>query len=75
VQNLESNEDNKTEKRRRERVVVNGYMRPNGTSYCVVIPKEVRELLGLEDGEYSVTEAKPEKRKIELKLAKISEES
>jgi hypothetical protein len=32
-------------------------------------------LLGLEGGEYFVMEAKPEKRQIKLKLAKIFEDS
>jgi len=56
------------------KVVVKGYMRPDGTSYYVVIPKEIRELLGLKGGEYFVMKAKPEKREIELKVAKFVEE-
>jgi AbrB family looped-hinge helix DNA binding protein len=49
-------------------------MRPDGTSYYVVIPKEVRELLGLRGGEYFMMKAKPEKREIGLKVAKFVEE-
>jgi len=56
------------------KVVVKGYMRPDGTSYYVVIPKEIRELLGLKGGEYFLMKAKPEKREIELKVAKFVEE-
>jgi len=59
---------------RREQVVVKGYMRPDGTSYYVVIPKEIRELLGLKGGEYFVMKARPEKREIELKVARFVEE-
>jgi len=69
------NDEEETSKEKRlERVVVKGYMRPDGTSYYVVIPKEVRELLGLKGGEYFVMKAKPEKREIELKIAKFVEE-
>ena len=66
-------EEEKSEARRRETVIVKGYMRPDGTSYYVVIPKEIRELLGLRGGEYFVMKAKPEKREIELRVAKFSE--
>ena len=58
----------------RPRVVVKGYMRPDGTSYYVVIPKEIRELFQLKGGEYFVMKAKPEKHEIELKMATLSEE-
>ena len=59
---------------RREQVVVKGYMRPDGTSYYVVIPKEIRELFGLKGGEYFVMKAKPEEREIVLKVARFIEE-
>ena len=59
---------------RRKRVIVKGYMRPDGTSYYVVIPKEVRELFKLKGGEYFVMKAKPEKNEIELKLAEFLNE-
>jgi len=68
------NDEEALEEKRRERVIVKGYMRPDGTSYYVVIPKEVRELLGLKGGEYFVMKAKPDKREIELKVAKFVEE-
>jgi len=56
------------------RIVVKGYMRPDGTSYYVVIPKEIRELLKLKGGEYFVMKAKPEKAEIKLKMVKFFEE-
>lgn len=49
-------------------------MRPDGTSYYVVIPKEVRDALGLKGGEYFMMKVKPGKREIELKIAKFVEE-
>jgi len=57
-----------------ERVIVKGYMRPDKTSYYVVIPKEVRELFGLKGGEYFIIRAKPWANEIKLKLAKFAEE-
>jgi len=71
---MEGHKEEASEEKRRERVIVKGYMRPDGTSYYVVIPKEVRELLGLRGGEYFVMKAKPDKREIELKVAKFVEE-
>ena len=62
------------EKTKHPRIVVKGYMRPDGTSYYVVIPKEVRELFKLKGGEYFVMKAKPEKNEIELKLAEFLNE-
>jgi hypothetical protein len=35
------------EEKHRERVIVKGYIRPDGTSYYVVISKEIHELFGL----------------------------
>ena len=58
-----------------KRVVVKGYLRPDGTSYFVSIPKEIREILGLKGGEYFVIKAKPEKKKISLKLIEFSNET
>ena len=60
--------------KRPERVIVKGYMRPDKTSYYVVIPKEVRELFGLKGGEYFIIRAKPWANEIKLKLAKFVEE-
>ena len=71
---MEGHKEEASAQKRRERVIVKGYMRPDGTSYYVVIPKEVRELLGLRGGEYFVMKAKPDKREIELKVAKFVEE-
>jgi AbrB family looped-hinge helix DNA binding protein len=56
------------------RVIVKGYMRPDGTSYYVVIPKEVREQFGLKGGEYFLIRARPRINEINLKLAKFVEE-
>lgn len=68
----EEEEDHKKE--HGERVIVKGYMRPDGTSYYVVIPKDIRELFGLKGGEYFLIKPKPGKGKIELKIAKFVEE-
>lgn len=56
------------------RVIVKGYMRPDKTSYYVVIPKEIRESFGLKGGEYFIIRAKPWANEIKLKLAKFAEE-
>jgi AbrB family looped-hinge helix DNA binding protein len=56
------------------RAIVKGYMRPDGTSYYVVIPKEVRKSLRLKGGEYFVMKTKPSKRAIELKVVELVEE-
>lgn len=70
----EENDEEYSEGKSRERVIVKGYMRPDGTSYYVVIPKEIRELFKLKGGEYFVIKAKPEKSEIKLKIAKFVEE-
>ncbi|OPX98882.1 MAG: hypothetical protein A4E62_00767 [Syntrophorhabdus sp. PtaU1.Bin002] len=57
-----------------KRILVKGYLRPDGTSYYVSIPKEVREMLNLKGGEYFVMKAKPEKSKISLTLVDFSDE-
>ena len=57
-----------------KRVVVKGYLRPDGTSYYVSIPREIRDLLGLKGGEYFLVKAETEKKKISLKLIEFSEE-
>ena len=57
-----------------ERVLVKGYMRPDGTSYYVVIPKEIRERFELKGGEYFLIKPNTKKGKITLKLAKFLEE-
>jgi len=62
------------ESKETKRIVVKGYMRPDGTSYYVVIPKEVREIFNLKGGEYFVMKAKKEKQKISLKLVEFSNE-
>ena len=55
-------------------LIVKGYMRPDGTSYYVAIPKEIRELLDLTGGEYFVLKAKKEDKKISLKLVEFPDE-
>jgi AbrB family looped-hinge helix DNA binding protein len=57
-----------------KRILVKGYMRPDKTSYYVVIPKPIRENLGLVGGEYFILSLKDEKQEIKLKLVEISEE-
>lgn len=57
-----------------QRVLVKGYMRPDGTSYYVVIPKKIRELFSLNGGEYFLMKAKPEKGIILLKLVEFADE-
>lgn len=57
-----------------KRILVKGYLRPDGTSYYVSIPKEIRETLNLKGGEYFVVKAKPEKKKISLSLVEFSNE-
>jgi AbrB family looped-hinge helix DNA binding protein len=71
---MENNEKEKLEEKQHERVIVKGYMRPDGTSYYVVIPKQIRELLGLKGGEYFVMKANSEKREIKLRVAEFVEE-
>jgi len=66
--------DNKEEKKGK-RIVVKGYLRPDGTSYYVSIPKDIRDRLNLRGGEYFVIRAKPEKNKITLKLIEILDET
>ncbi|MFX0067952.1 MAG: hypothetical protein ACFE7A_06550 [Promethearchaeota archaeon] len=61
-------------KRGKEKIIVKGYMRPDGTSYYVVIPKLIRELLNLKGGEYFIMKAKPEKKEIKLRIARFVEE-
>ena len=68
-------EKNIKEEKQIKRVIVKGYLRPDGTSYYVSIPKEIRDTLGLKGGEYFVVKAKPEKNKISLKLVEFSNET
>ncbi len=64
----------KEDKPKHPRVLVKGYMRPDGSSYYVVIPKKLRELFSLKGGEYFVMKAKPEKGTIKLKLVEFADE-
>jgi len=58
----------KDEKKEIEGITITGSLRPDGTSYDLSIPREVYEKLGLRGGESFEIKAKPEKRKISLKL-------
>ncbi len=64
----------KDDKPEHPRVLVKGYMRPDGSSYYVVIPKKLRELFNLKGGEYFMMKAKPEKGTIRLKLVEFADE-
>lgn len=55
-------------------VLVKGYMRPDGTSYYVVIPKEIRTILNLKGGEYFIMKAVPEKGGLKLKVVQFADE-
>lgn len=52
---------------KRVRVIVKGYMRPDGSSYHVVIPKQIREMMALEGGEYFLMAASPRRDEIRLR--------
>jgi hypothetical protein len=54
-------------KRKRVRIIVKGYMRPDGSSYHVVIPKQIREIMELEGGEYFLMAASPRRDEIRLR--------
>lgn len=60
--------------RKKVRIIVKGYMRPDGSSYHVVIPKKIRELMKLEGGEYFLMAASPMRDEIRLKKVEIFEE-
>jgi hypothetical protein len=60
--------------RKRVRIIVKGYMRPDGSSYHVVIPKQIREMMKLEGGEYFLMAASPMRDEIRLKKVEIFEE-
>ena len=55
-------------------VLVKGYMRPDGTSYYVVIPKEIRTILNLKGGEYFIMKAVPEKGGLKMKVVQLADE-
>lgn len=56
------------------RVLVKGYMRPDGSSYHVVIPKKIRELMRLEGGEYFLMAASARRDEICMKKVELFEE-
>ena len=59
---------------RRVRIIVKGYMRPDGSSYHVVIPKQIREMMELKGGEYFLMRAMPHRDEIALKKVEFFEE-
>jgi bifunctional DNA-binding transcriptional regulator/antitoxin component of YhaV-PrlF toxin-antitoxin module len=56
------------------RILVKGYMRPDGSSYHVVIPKKIREMMGLEGGEYFLMAASTRRDEIRMKKVELFEE-
>ncbi len=60
--------------RKKVRIIVKGYMRPDGSSYHVVIPKQIREMMNLEGGEYFLMAASPRRDEIHLKKVEFFEE-
>ena len=64
-----------TQRKRKKRILMKGYMRPDGTSYYVVIPKPIRELLDLRGGEYFLMKADAKDGEIELKLVDFEEDT
>lgn len=61
-------------RRKKVRIIVKGYMRPDGSSYHVVIPKQIREMMKLEGGEYFLMAASPQRDEIRLKKVELFEE-
>lgn len=49
-------------------------MRPDGSSYHVVIPKQIREMMQLKGGEYFLMAASPHRDSIRLKKVEFSNE-
>lgn len=54
-------------------VLVKGYMRPDKTSYTVVIPKEIRDEFKLKGSEYFIMLSRPELDRIILKPVKLED--
>ena len=73
-QEKESIKEKEGEKAMPPPVLVKGYMRPDGTSYYVVIPKEIRTTLNLKGGEYFIMKAMSEKRALRLKVVELADE-
>ena len=73
-QNSEKESIKEKEKAMHPPVLVKGYMRPDGTSYYVVIPKEIRTTLNLKGGEYFIMKAMSEKRGLKLKVVELADE-
>ena len=61
-------------KHKRVRIIVKGYMRPDGSSYHVVIPKQIREMMSLEGGEYFLMAASPRRDEIRLRRVDFFED-
>ena len=70
----EREKENAEEKVAPPPVLVKGYMRPNGTSYYVVIPKEIRAVPNLKGGEYFIMKAMLEIGMVKLNMVYFSDE-
>ena len=54
-------------------VLIKGYMRPDNSSYVIVIPKEIREEFNLKGGEYFFMLSRPELDRIIIKLVDLTD--
>ncbi|HNT60729.1 MAG TPA: AbrB/MazE/SpoVT family DNA-binding domain-containing protein [Candidatus Bilamarchaeaceae archaeon] len=69
---MKDDEETKKPEKYSKMVLVKGYMRPDGTSYYVSIPREIRDSLSLKGGEYFVMRAKKGKKRITMKLVELA---
>lgn len=69
---MKDDETTKKPEKYSKMVLVKGYLRPDGTSYYVSIPKEIRDSLNLKGGEYFVMRAKKEKKRISMKIVELA---
>ena len=56
-----------------QRLVVKGYLRPDG-SYYLSVPKAIQKMLDLKGAEYFLIKPKLEKREIKFKLLDFDQE-
>lgn len=54
-------------------VLIKGYMRPDNSSYVIVIPKEIREEFNLKGGEYFFMLSRPELDRIIIKPVDLTD--
>ena len=69
---MKEDETAKKQEKYSKMVLVKGYLRPDGTSYYVSIPKEIRDSLNLKGGEYFVMRAKKEKKRILMRVVELA---